>query len=199
MFRRSVALIHCAGWRTLLRLVRHPARWCSLALSRFIDSRWSFKKRESAPAARRTGLPLRSQLARKAPYPMRLIMPSTPPQISRALTRPPFRGLPRPRTPAAPYGRGSAPCSPPSSAGGFPEPPPACGCGGYRFPLPLPFSLLHALPCSAPCGRMAERCRHSRGPPSPLGSGGRGPPSPLFPLPAPNGAERCPAIKAGLF
>lgn len=89
--------------------------------------------------------------------------------------------------------------SPPSSAGGFPEPPPACGCGGYRYPLPLPFLLLHALPCSAPCGRMAELSRHSRGPPSPLGSGGRGPPSPLFPLPAPKGAERCPAIKAGLF
>ena len=89
--------------------------------------------------------------------------------------------------------------SPPSSAGGFPEPPPACGCGGYRFPLPLPFLLLHALPCSAPYRRMAELGRHSRGPPSPLGSGGRGPPSPLFPLPAPCGAERCPAIKAGLF
>lgn len=46
---------------------------------------------------------------------------------------------------------------------------------------------------------MAELGRHSRGPPSPLGSGGRGPPSPLFPLPAPKGAERCPAIKAGLI
>lgn len=89
--------------------------------------------------------------------------------------------------------------SPPSSAGGFPEPPPACGCGGYRFPLPLPFLLLHALPCSAPFRRMAELSRHSRGPPSPLGSGGRGPPSPLFPLPAPKGAERWPAIKAGLI
>ena len=88
--------------------------------------------------------------------------------------------------------------SPPSSAGGFPEPPPACGCGGCHFPLPLPGSLLHALPCSAPCGRVAELGRHSRGPPSPLGSGGRGPPSPLFPLPAPEGAERCPALRAGL-
>lgn len=46
---------------------------------------------------------------------------------------------------------------------------------------------------------MAELSRHSRGPPSPLGSGGRGPPSPLFPLPAPFGAERCPALRAGLI
>lgn len=97
------------------------------------------------------------------------------------------------------YAGGCASCSPPSSAGGFPEPPPACGCGGWRLPLPLPFLILHALPCSAPYRRMAELCRHSRGPPSPLGSVGRGPPSPLFLLPAPVGAERCPAHGAGLF
>ena len=88
--------------------------------------------------------------------------------------------------------------SPPSSPARSALPAGGCGCGGYRFPLPLPWSLLHALPCSAPCGRMAELSRHSRGPPSPLGSGGRGPPSPLFPLPAPCGAERCPALRAGL-
>lgn len=89
--------------------------------------------------------------------------------------------------------------SPPSSPARSALPAGGCGCGGYRFPLPLPWSLLHALPCSAPCGRMAELGRHSRGPPSPLGSGGRGPPSPLFPLPAPCGAERCPALRAGLI
>ena len=199
MFRRSVALIQRVIGRGFLRHPRPMTRWGSLSLVRWGRSLRSRPHRASSPAARKLGWSLRSLQARKAPYPMRLIMPSRLAPISRALPRPPFRGLPRPRTPAAPYGRGSAPCSPPSSAGGFPEPPPACGCGGYRFPLPLPWSLLYALPCSAPCGRMAELSRHSRGPPSPLGSGGRGPPSPLFPLPAPFGAERCPAIKAGLF
>ena len=199
MFRRSVALIQRVGWRALLRPARHSTRWGSLSLVRWGRSLHSRPHRTSSPATHLRALSLQSPQARKAPYPMRLKVPTHPPPDSRALTRPPFRGLPRPRTPAAPYGRGSAPCSPPSSAGGYPEPPPACGCGGYRFPLPLPFSLLHALPCSAPYRRMAELGRHSRGPPSPLGSVGRGPPSPLFLLPAPIGAERCPAHGAGLF
>ena len=131
--------------------------------------------------------------------PLPLHVPSAPSPISRALTRPPSRGLPRPRTPAAPYGRGSAPCSPPSSAGGYPEPPPACGCGGYRFPLPLPFLLLHALPCSAPYRRMAELSRHSRVLRLPLGSGGRACGWRAFPLPAPIGAERYRSLRSRLF
>ena len=81
MFRRSVALIQLADGRTLLRRVRPCAGWGSLALSRFMGSRWSPKKRESAPASRKLGWSLRSSLARPAPY----------------------RGLPRPRTPA-PFG-----------------------------------------------------------------------------------------------
>ena len=67
MFRRSVALIQCVIGRGFLRRPRPMTRWGSLALSRFIDSRWSFKKRESLPAARKLGWSLRSLQARKAP------------------------------------------------------------------------------------------------------------------------------------
>ena len=104
MFRRSVALIQRVIGRGFLRHPRPMTRWGSLSLVRWGRSLRSRPHRASSPAARKLGWSLRSLQARKAPYPMRLIMPSRLAPISRALPRPPFRGLPRPRTPAAPYG-----------------------------------------------------------------------------------------------
>ena len=111
----------------------------SLALSRFIDSRWSFKKRESLPAAHRLGWSLRSLQARKAPYPRYTLgfvglPPHTPQQ---------FVGLP-PHTPKVcalrSLGQGlrALPCRPlPSSKSGVRS-------GQGSAPATLRLSLLFA-------------------------------------------------------
>ena len=86
MFRRSVALIQRVIGRGFRCRPRPMTRWGSLALSRWGHSQDSRPQRETAPAARKQALSLRSSQALPAP----------------------LRGLPRPRTPAQPLGLGYA-------------------------------------------------------------------------------------------
>ena len=86
MFRRSVALVQRVIGRGFRCRPRPMTRWGSLAVSRWGHSQGSRPQRKTAPAARKQALSLRSSQARNAP----------------------FRGLPRPRTPAQPCGLGYA-------------------------------------------------------------------------------------------
>ena len=213
MFRRSVALIQLGRGRTLLRRVRPCPGWGSLALSRFMGSRWSPKKRESAPATRKQDWSLRSSLARPAPFsgaplppnPRAFgLQPSRPLHgslrcalLTGALLRARPPGLPL-CSPLEMYAGGCASRVPPSSAGGFPEPPPACGCGGWRIPLPLPFYMFCCSLALRPSGawRSGAATRGSsasRSVPGGAPAGGA-----LFPLPAPDGAERWRSLRSRL-
>lgn len=117
---------------------------------------------------------------------------------------PTMSGLPPARYRGVAIRRGIAP----SSAGGFPEPPPACGCAGFRFHF-RGFFITPPRACSRPsvaAPTYAASC--GRGPNSPPLSSSGGPVAPS-PLPRslrsrPRGVagatgERCPSLRSGLF
>ena len=160
-------------------------------------------------------------LGTRHPHLLHPVAPAVPPKVVsvRGLAMPPLRSGQSPapsglfcRLPltVAPNMCGDGCASNPlSSAGGFPEPPPACGSGGMRLPLPLPFLILWrrlvlALRASAPTD--AVSC--GRGPNSPplCASGGPVAPSPrprsLWSRPrrvAGASGERCPASRGFLI
>lgn len=117
---------------------------------------------------------------------------------------PTMSGLPPARYRGVTLRRGS----PPSSAGGFPEPPPACGCGGFRFHL-RGFFITLPRACSRPSGSAPTDAASSGALPRRAPSKGSGGPASPPRLPrslrsrprrvAGATGERCPSLRSGLF
>lgn len=122
VFRWSGALILRDGWREFLRRSRQSTRRRALAVSHFERSRWSRSKCETAPPQHAQPLSLWSLQARSALRRKSGIAYGFCSFIALRSAAGAFSGL-------------RDECRP-SSAGGFPEPPPACGCRGYRLSFP---------------------------------------------------------------
>lgn len=113
-------------------------------------------------------------------------------------------GLPPARYRGVAFRRGIAP----SSAGGLPEPPPACGCAGFRFHFRGLFITPPRAGSRPSVAAPAYAVSCGRGPNSPplFSSGGPVAPSPRPPSlrSGPRGVagatgERCPSLRSGLF
>ena len=115
-----------------------------------------------------------------------------------------YEGLPPARYRGVAIRRGIAP----SSAGGLPEPPPACGCAGYRFHLRGLF-ITPPRACSRPSVAAPAYAASSGALPRRAPSKGSGGPASPPRLPRslrsrPRGVagatgERCPSLRSGLF
>ena len=192
MFRWSGALILRDGWREFLRRYRQPSRRRALAVSHFERSRWSRSKCETVPPPHAQPLSLWSLQARPALRRKSGIAYGFCSFIACRCVACAFREL-------RDKGR-------PSSAGGFPEPPPACGCRGYRLSFPPSWSYMFKGGFPRPLrGRAAIRGIATGAPPLRSVVGG---PPPLLLRPPPYGrapatavggkGERCPASRGFL-
>lgn len=192
VFRWSGVLFLRDGGRGLLCRFRPPTRRRALAVLRFERSRWSRSKRRSAPPEHARHLSLWSLQAR----------PALRKKSGIAYGSCSFIAC-----------RGAAGAfivlrdkSRPSSAGGFPEPPPACGCRGYRLSFPPSWFYMFKGGFPRPLrGRAAIRGVATGAPPLRSIVGG---PPPLLLSPAPYGrapatvvggkGHRCPATRGFL-
>lgn len=192
VFRWSGVLFLRDGWRGLLCRFRPPTRRRALAVLRFERSRWSRSKRRSAPPEHARPLSLWSLQARPALRKKSGIAYGSCSFIAYRIAAGAFIVL-RDK-------------SRPSSAGGLPEPPTACGCRGYRLSFPPSWFYMFKRGFPRPLrGRAAIRgvARPSLAPvayPSPVGWG---PATPASLRAAPRTVaratgDRCPATRGFL-
>lgn len=158
------------GWREFLRRSRQSTRRRALAVSHFERSRWSRSKCETAPPPHAQPLSLWSLQARSALRRKSGIAYGFCSFIA-------LRG-------AAGAFSGLRDESRPSSAGGFPEPPPACGCRGYRLSFPRRVFICLRAAYFVPFGAVPQSAASLWGPRPNAPSSGGPRPSSSRPLPS---------------